>query len=321
MLLLLALLASAAPAPCTNLSPAQVDYARGQALQERRQWTEAIQAYQEALKADPHFVYAYKSMGTVYYDSGDPRSALACFDLYLHAKPDDDATRAFADTLRRRLSSDTSPEAAAAAAHREAVPTDFRRGLDIGADLGLAFAQANDLNQSLPAASGASYGSSEALALDLNANFGFEGGAVLGCGLLLGPNRSHSLSGGTPGLPGTITVSSLGLFVDGGYRQRLSRDSWLDGRVSAGVLSSQIGISGSASSPSGNGLMVWPQLTYNVALTQQWVADFGGGYMASAVTPDNAGKAVSLGGNRLTLDSGGFTLRVGVSYFFSSPLM
>lgn len=310
--------------------PAQGAYARGQEFQSRRQWTEAVQAYMEALKDDPQYFYAYKSMGSTYYEAGDVKSALACFDRYLALNPGDDATRTFAAKLRDALRTGTSPEAAARAAHLKAgLEPGFRSGYAVGAGLGGVLVQADDVNKLLPAGSGVSFGQSFAMAANLDGEYGFENGVVVGAGFLFGPNRSHSLATSDPADPSAaVTVSNLGLDVSGGYRVRVGDSSWLEARAALGGLlanldSSEGGTASGGIAASGLGYLLWPEACYDVAIAPNWVGSFSAGYMLSSVGVREGGvKGGPLGGGgTLALQTSGPSVRVGVSYCFNAPLM
>jgi hypothetical protein len=301
---------------------AQADYARGQQFQAQRLWTEAVSAYMDTLRQDPDFFYAYKSMGTTYYEAGDTKSALACYDRYLAMNPNDEPTRTFTEKLRLTLQVDSSPEAAARAVDEAAgQDLEFRPGWSVGAGLGGVVAQASDIDKLLPQGSADSYGASFAVDADLDADYGFANGLLGGVDLILGPDRNHALSSGdTADEAGAITVSSMGLAVEGGFRPRLGRNSWLDLRMGLGAMSSSLG-SDEGGSGSGSGWLLWPQISYNMAFTPHWVGVFGAGYLASSVDPYSGGKRIAVpGGGDLVLDTGGFSLKLGVSYCFRSPV-
>ena len=119
-------LALAAGSARADRNKAMAFFQQGKQSQSARHWRTAILAYDAALKADPSFFYAYKALGTVYYEAGDHRGALSFYDLYLRYQPTDSATRAFAAKIHAEL---TMPHPAAPAVPAPAqAPAARRRG-------------------------------------------------------------------------------------------------------------------------------------------------------------------------------------------------
>jgi tetratricopeptide (TPR) repeat protein len=98
-LLFISGLALAASALHADAASAAADFKLGQAQQAAKQWGPAAKLYLKVLQDDPQATYAYKALGTVYYQAGDKRGALAYYDRYLTTHPQDTATKGFADSL------------------------------------------------------------------------------------------------------------------------------------------------------------------------------------------------------------------------------
>lgn len=90
-----------APSPAwADAEAAKAAYMRGVAQQKAGQYQAALSEYEASLQAEPRYVYSYKQMGTCYYYLGQKGKAVAAYDKYLAAYPNDTAIRKFADSIR-----------------------------------------------------------------------------------------------------------------------------------------------------------------------------------------------------------------------------
>jgi hypothetical protein len=304
---------------------ALADFNQGKQYQAARQWRQAIQCYTASLKADPGFYYADKALGTVYYQAGDHRGALAYYDLYLKSAPADGPTRAFADRIRAELGGAKPVQAAATPAAQPASQPGAQAGqalkggfdvrafgggvLDSGSDLAADFSQVT-------------VGSCFAIHGGLGVDYGWPIGAVLGLDLVDGPNRSNSLN--VPGAAATANISSFGAFLNAGWRFHPWQDIDLEARLGVGFLSSTLQITGQGSSDpwSGSGIGVWPELRgeYEVG---NWGLGLSLGYLASntpSLTDTTTNQAVTIQNTKVTLQTGGPSVGLFVVYHFD-PLL
>ncbi|HTA17136.1 MAG TPA: hypothetical protein VK786_05265, partial [bacterium] len=76
------------------------DYRKGAVEERAKSYAPAIMDFKAALSLDPDYFWAYKRLADCYYYLGKKAWALDSYDRYLKAHPEDDATRAFAESLR-----------------------------------------------------------------------------------------------------------------------------------------------------------------------------------------------------------------------------
>jgi len=84
-------------------------YRKGAGEERAKLYAPAIMDFKAALSLDPDYFWAYKRLADCYYYLGKEDWALDSYDRYLKAHPEDDATRAFAESLR---TSEAAPVAA-----------------------------------------------------------------------------------------------------------------------------------------------------------------------------------------------------------------
>jgi hypothetical protein len=312
-----------AAAPLSADTRAAADaYKKGQALQNARQYGQAIGQYQEALKQDPRYAWAYKGMGTSYYAAGDKASALKCYDLYLRANPVDANTQAFADRLRAELK---GGEAAGLPPDKKPA---LHSGFSLGGGFGVLLAGADDLNKPSAGCAGCgSYAGTTALMEDFDLDYAF-GAFALGAEIMVGPTRSHNLS--AAGTTVVTTVGNLGLWLNPSYRILMGRSFWIEPRLGLGYLMSAVAFSGASSAGvyTGTGFGVWPQVNFVKMFSRRFGGSLGLGYMISSVSPlknsltgtdvtyTNAAGAKETFG----LSTGGPTIHVGLNFYFKAPI-
>lgn len=301
------------------------DFNQGKQYQASRQWRQAIQCYSAALKTDPSFYYSYKALGTVYYQAGDHRGALAYYDLYLKSAPGDAATQAFAEKIRAELGGARRPVAEATPTSAPGTPSaqpggqaaqTLHAGFDVRA-FGLGVMDSgSDLVADFPGISASScFATGGGLGLDYGLGVGF----VAGLDLMTGPNRSQGLSAGTSSA--TATVSNLCGFVNAGWRFPLFRDFVLEPRLGLGFVSGTLAIAGLDSS-SGSGFGVWPELRGEYE-AGNWGLGLSLGYLISSIptlTDSTTGQADVVQNNNVTLQTGGPSVDLFVVYHFD-PLL
>lgn len=90
------------PPPSGDRSAAEVHFANGLRAHRERRLTEAIEAYRQAVSADPSYFEAYYNIGLAAYDLRDTAESLVAYEIALSLKPDSaDARYNFALALRR----------------------------------------------------------------------------------------------------------------------------------------------------------------------------------------------------------------------------
>jgi hypothetical protein len=299
-------------------SSALADFNQGKQYQAARQWRQAIQYYAAALKDAPTFYYAYKALGTVYYQAGDHRGALAYYDLYLKSAPGDHATRAFAERIRAQLGAARVPAAPAAQPAAEAAPSAKARasltgGFDVRAFGGAVMDSGSDLAGDFPGANVASCVAGDG---GLGLDYGFPLGFVAGLDVMLGPDRSHGLSAGTSSA--TATISNLAGFINAGWRFAFFNEVVLEPRIGLGIISGELSISGITDTYAGVGFGVWPELRAEVELGT-WGLGLSAGYLSSNIptlTDSNNNQVL----RNAALQTGGPSVGFFVVYHFD-PLL
>lgn len=306
-------------------------FKKAQQFQAAKQWGAAVKEYQAALAADSKYVWAYKGLGTTYYQAGDKKGALAYYDKYLAANPSDVQTKAFADRLRAETGGGAVAASGAAPPAEKPVNTKpYKPGLSFGLGLGFVMAGADDLNK--PSAgstyTGPTYGSSFALGGDLAVDYGLKGGFVIGGKFGFGPNRSHSITY-TGGGKSQVDISNMALMLDPGYRFGLGHVGWLEVRVPLGYLMTTETASYTAPGYSastkytGSGYLLNPNVAFGKMLGQHFGLNLGVGYMISSVgaLTDDKGNvsyyypAGSTTKTNFTLNTGGIGVRLGLNFF------
>jgi hypothetical protein len=331
LVLALACLAPAVAATADRAT-ALADFNQGKQYQSARQWRQAIQCYSASLKSDPAFYYAYKALGTVYYQAGDHRGALSYYDLYLKSAPGDTATAAFAAKIRAEFGA--APVAAlpqAGAPAQTAAPESrlpkvkgggpvqaLVPGFDVRAFAGGVLDSGSDLVADFPGA-GASgcFAAGGGLGLD----YGFGNGFVAGLDVMLGPNRSNGLTAGTASA--TATVNNMCAFLNAGWRFALLQNFVLEPRLGLGLVSGSLSISGVPDTFTGIGLGVWPELRAEYELGN-WGLGLSAGYLSSnipSLTDNTTNKiATNQNNSNVVLQTGGPSVGLFAVYHFD-PLL
>jgi hypothetical protein len=75
-------------------------YMRGIQLETVKDYTGAIQAYEESLKADPDYAWAWRELGNCHFYLNERSEALDCYQQYLKVKPDDSKVAGLAKALQ-----------------------------------------------------------------------------------------------------------------------------------------------------------------------------------------------------------------------------
>jgi hypothetical protein len=307
-------------------SQALAAFNQGKQYQAARQWRQAIQYYAAALKADPSFYYAYKALGTVYYQAGDHRGALAYYDLYLRSAPGDAATKAFAERIRAELAGIRPAAAIAARPMPTAQPSapagrSLAGGFDVRTFGGAVLDNGSDLASDF--GGGVQVGSSIADLGGLGVDYGWPFGAVLGADLMLGPLRSHRLS--VPGSTATASIANVAGFVNAGWRFHPFEDCVVEARLGVGALSGAMQITGDGPSDiwEGIGYGFWPELRGEFELGN-WGLGLSLGYLVSDIptlTDSTTNQVVvNQSKNNVVLQTGGPSVEFFVVYHFQ-PLL
>jgi hypothetical protein len=84
----------------TDLNGVYAAYRKGAVEERAKAYAPAIMDFKAALGLDPDYFWAYKRLADSYYYLGKKAWALDSYERYLKAHPEDDATRAFAESLR-----------------------------------------------------------------------------------------------------------------------------------------------------------------------------------------------------------------------------
>jgi hypothetical protein len=250
-------------------------YKRGQQYQTAKQWGGAVKEYQAALKEDPKYFYAYKALGTTYYQAGDKKGALSYYDRYLAMNPSDAATKAFAEKLRGELGAKAPAQAAKAAATGDKKSL---AGVSVYLDVPMVMADGSDVAKFHT--TGNKPQGAMALGYGLGVDYGLKGGFVIGASLLMGPNRSHSVEDTTDNGfmqtkdKYTYDISHMHVMLNTGWRFKLGQSLLLTPLVGLGYETSTLAykneytstVMGSSSVSTfstkltGSGFAIWPQL-------------------------------------------------------------
>ncbi len=311
-----------------DTAAATAAFKRAQQFQTAKQWGNAVKEYKAALAADPAYFWAYKGLGTTYYQGGDKRGALGYYDRYLAANPSDSQTKAFAEKLRAEVGGTAGVVGATTAVGKApAASKPAYQGLSLGVGLLGLMAGADDLNKLLGTGATKTFQGGFGFGLDLGVDYALANGFVMGAKFGYGPNRSHALDFGTGGKV-TADVGNMIFSASPGYLISLGTDSWIDARVDLGLMMSTLtftstfGSSSVTTKYSGSGFAVTPQVAYVKKFGQSVAGSFGLGYMISSVSPltdDKGNKYTYSTGTgsptNFALSSGGLTLRLAFNYF------
>ena len=257
MALLLAVLIARSAALMAYTPEALTQYSAAEQFQASKQWGQAIDAYQAALEADPTLVAAYKGLGTANYMNGDRKAALECYDRYLAAYPDDEATKKFADSLRPAMAGTAAPVAPAATAAPQAASGThggpalgpFRPGFDLRLPFSVVAVNSADVDEFYldngPYPGSTWIQPSEALTwgLGLGIDYGMGQGFVFGLDAQYGPSRSQPGSWTWPDPWGGTDVESDGwwswqiaFLATPGWRFKLGNSFVIEPCVGLGVM-------------------------------------------------------------------------------------
>lgn len=270
---------------------ALADFSAARQFQAAKQWSNAVRAYQAALKADPSLTVAYKALGTIYYQAGDRKGSLYFYDRYLGYYPNDAPTKEFADRLRASLGAGAAAPAIQAAGGHSAGP--FNPGFDLRFDAGGVFASGADVDEFYdwytpsedPGSSVTQPGGALAYGVGLGIDYGFSGGFIVGLDAQYGPNRTQNASLSSPDFFGgndtenaTYNISQYAILLSPGWRFKLGQAFVLEPCLGLGIMpatfkgtanftvSSQAAAMGEEPPPtttdaaSGTGYAVWPQI-------------------------------------------------------------
>ncbi|HTA17499.1 MAG TPA: hypothetical protein VK786_07115, partial [bacterium] len=196
----------------------------------------------------------YKGLGTANYMIGDRKTALDCYDLYLAAYPDDEATKKFADSLGPVAGGPAAPAAtarpqAASGTHNGPGPGPFRPGFDLRLPFSVVAVNSADVDEFYldngPYAGSTWIQPAEALTwgLGLGIDYGMGQGFVFGLDAQYGPSRSQPGNWTWPDPWGGTDVESdswwswqIAFLATPGWRFKLGNSFVIEPCVSLGVM-------------------------------------------------------------------------------------
>ena len=296
----------------------KADFLLGQKYQAAKQWGPAAKADLQTFKDDHQAYWAYKALGTVYYQAGDKRGALAYYDRYLAINPKDTATKAFANSLREQQGG-----AAPALANSPAAVQRDHGGFSVRLDLGGVMNDGADVASLYSASSPGGFATGLGFALD----YALEGGFVGGVDFIYGPSRSYDVS--IIGMSETDhwAINNMVFGVSPGWRFKLAQHWMIEPRVMLGYMLDSTTVSSSAGGPSddlsASGLAIWPQVRGEYVFGKWGVGGSLGYLMAnlSPVTDKTAGESVPdpSGSGNWVMKNGGVSFALYGAYHFNPP--
>lgn len=329
VLLFLGALCLPAVAAFADLTTALTDYKSGVAKEKAKDYPGAVVDLQASLREDPSVTGAQKQLGNCFYYLGDLRRALKHYDLYLLSHPDDDATFAFAENLRKNLRAQRRDRLEDGGRRDRADTADLdaaapRRGsFYAGLSGSLFFPSASDV-QNIYGNAGSSVGTNYGFAEEehlgyLWANgFGLEGGFEY-------VDRETTLTDTYEGssYPVDYTVVELGVFVEPLYRFRLGGRSALIAGLQVGA--SEAVLAGDSYGGYGYGdayggaLVLTPDVRYQFLFGGRFGLELGAQYrLADFDTLNNTDgySIVNSSGGTWHLSDSGLAVRLGFDFYF-----
>ncbi|HXC64676.1 MAG TPA: tetratricopeptide repeat protein [bacterium] len=312
--------------PATGLQ----DFKTGQGFQAARQWGNAVKQYLKCLQDDPKAYWAYKALGTVYYQAGDHRGALAYYQRYLALNPSDSATQAFAGRLRAESGVAAPATSAGAAAGAQAQPAQAKSNshggfgiraegdyvLNNGADLVALYTQPG-VTAATSGANGTGYG----LGLDFTTNGGF----MTGIDYMDGPSRACSLSlnGGT--LSSKVAIANQTFGLDAGWRLGFGTHFMVEPNLGLDYMLTTMTIN-SNSVCTASGFSAWPKLRAEAVWGCLGVG-LSAGYLWAQLSPVKNSSGWSLqqysssgASSTWVMNNGGLSFGLYAAYHFTPPL-
>jgi hypothetical protein len=310
------------------------DFKAGQSFQAARQWGNAVRQYLKCLQDDPKAYWAYKALGTVYYQAGDHRGALAYYQRYLALYPSDTATQAFASRLRTELGTaapagqPTAPADTAQARPAESGPSSHggfslrvegAAVMDSGADL-VAGSIGPNQTASTPGGLAPGYG----LGVDYSTDTGF----VVGLEAMDGPIRNDTVTITVPfgSVAEKVTVNNTTVGLNAGWSIGVGRHILIQPNLELGYMMSTLTVANASGSDTASGFEAWPKLRGEY-VWGSWGLGLDLGYLWAQLKPVKGpnGKDVqqtSSSGSTSTwvMDNGGLSFGLYAAYHFNPPL-
>ena len=303
------------------------DFQLGQKYQAARQWGNAARQYLKTLQDDPKAIWAYKALGTVYYQGGDRRGALAYYQRYLALNPSDSATQAFAARLRTALG---APAPAAAAQPAQPAHTASAShggfGVRVGGDMVLnngadvaALSGGPGFNPTVTGPNPIGYG--------LGADYTTDGGFMTGLDFTEGPSRSYTIT--EAGLPGSeqLAINNQTFGLDAGWRIGIGEHFMLEPNLGLDYMLSNLNLTfgGGSATATASGFAAWPKLRAEFVWGCFGVG-LSAGYLWAQLSPvKDTGTTLqqtSSSGSTSTwvMNNGGLSFGLYAAYHFTPPL-
>jgi hypothetical protein len=311
------------------------DFQLGQKFQAARQWGSAARQYSKTLQDDPKAYWAYKALGTVYYQAGDHRGALSYYHRYLALNPSDGATQAFAARLQAELGG-YAPAAATTAVTPAVTPAAqaadnpaSHGGFGIRVEGDEVLNNGADL-ASLFTAPGQTAGTTGGLAAGygLGVDYTTDSGFMMGLDAMEGPTRHDTLvitNGSGSGTLQTAIDSSI-FGADAGWRFGIGHYVMVEPNLGLDYMMSTLSITGSNATASASGFAAWPKV--RAEFVWKWFGiGLDAGYLWAQLSPVKGSNGVTVqqtspSGSTSTwvMNNGGLSLGLYAAYHFTVPL-
>jgi hypothetical protein len=308
-----------------GIDDAKADYMRGLKLELAKNYVAALAAYKAALAEYPSYVYADRQLANCYYYLGDKDDSARECGIYLAAKPDDAQVRAFADRLRR--DGDISPEAEEGLEPPGSNARPYQNSLYIGLSVAEVMNEMSDVQQLSPNTAFLDQTGTAGkfkIGVLLEEGFWFEGSFDFG------PDRSYTLQDPLTSPQASIYLSERTFSVEPGFRFPLGSILSLGAGVALGYSFDSLLYSpsnGPTQVYDGSGFVYTPEFKLSLALGKIGF-DIDAGYHNSKISPlrDNNGYPLTVADlnsgapENWTMDNSGYFLRMGLLYYFNSPM-
>jgi tetratricopeptide (TPR) repeat protein len=302
---------------------ALTDYGSGQAKEKAKDYPGAIADLQAALREDPSVTGAYKQLGNCYYYIGDYRRALKCYDRYLLSHPDDDATFAFAQNLKRQLRKEGRRGGREDGDPADVADTGPRRGtFYAGLSGSLFFPGSNDL-RNLLGNSGLSLGTNSAFAEEEHFGYLWANGLGLEGGFqYVDREADFTQTSDGESFPADFSMIEFGVFLEPLYRLSLGAHGALIGGLQIGASEAILTDDDDAAAGDfyGGGLVLTPDLRYEYVFGGRFGADLGVQYRIADFDTLHStafgGNLENANGSNWQLNDSGLAFRLGLNFYF-----
>jgi hypothetical protein len=308
-----------------SVEGAKAAFMRGQASEKAKNYKEAINEYQTALKEYPTYIYANKQLGNCYYYLGDKAKALKNYDIYLSYKKDDATTKAFADRLRQSVGGGDSQASESGSSDGKIAMTP---SIYISPSLSYLTNDGSDMTggTSAPGITVSSF----VFDFDLACGYQMPNGFFAAGGYeYLARASTIGISIGGVSSSGAVidVITESVFFVEPGYRFSLSRKIGLLGGLKLGYASESLtyggsgyggtGSGGTALVATGSGLIYEPEVGIQFLMGHRVGLNLNLGYRIDSITP--SGTSVSgytVSSSALPIVNSGVKVTLGMNIYF-----